>query len=1143
MFARKFTLQLHAATHSGIKPFHCERCDKYFSTEWHLKKHVRIHNGKIKKNHHCEHCDRYFVSGADLKDHKNSHTGNRPYECKACGKSFSRRDAFYTHKQSHNTIECFECQECGKSFTTKRKLTVHGYKHRTDKPFKCTVCGNCYTHNYILTKHIKQSQATSHSGMEMEVSIHNTKTNILKENQIGDGQSYYQMKFLFEIRVGNNVIGSCDIYIDNSKGPIAFLDKTGNTFMFMPNTKKINFCAESKESDENNNRMPLEEVTSNELTTTDHKVILQSHEERYQVNTNVNDLEPCINKFLTNESDLSTNELEGCHDEVGENVNHSKVNEFTNEEIDEGSDEFVEQYESNPISNDPEILSGNNDELSNDKSKCSKPSVDLFFDITRHDNTNETSDHQNYEVGVKIEKLVPGSHALPIVNDSPLSSLSIENSKKTLEKANENNLVENQTNKFQCQECGKFYSTEKTLKIHINTIHEENGHFNCEECGKTFATLIYLKRHEKIHGVKLHICEECGKSFTQRCILLKHQKTHTGVKPFECKECGKRFAYKASVFGHIKAVHKGLRPFECPECGKSFSHKSSMIHHCLTANMVNTFDNNHLNGSEDEESSDLYFDITRGGGLNDSDNESDSKNSEEIERPNKKQSIKIELEQDDPNLDFQHELNFNLRNDFKVEDEGLSGVKHQILNSNDLGEGVNKNESIGGSSSLADDLLDRKYSTECGKAFSQDDPGSFRSSYNEVINEHGWNIDNKTKEFSEKQKPMKLYNGSKPKVQCDDCGKLLHKGSLKRHEAIHRGIKEFECNECGKCFFQKVNMLKHQRFVHRGIKPYECKECGKEFSRTADRRKHENNVHKVLEVQVLRSDEINKTMDKSCSDSEKSSEIIENEDILVATGYIKIEEEHIIGNTCCENGSHGDPHEIKLEIDDFADDESTFYNENEIMGECFEIKIEEDDNDNVPVNGKDDFTNIRDKAAFTNGISRETANKNSLMEVANFIVQEETDRRYNVSKVKKSRSFECTECGKCYKARRSLKIHQRIHTIQSDNFQCKECGKSFAQFDELQLHEIVHKDTTNKFECEECGKSFTRKGNLKQHLGTHTDHRPFYCTVCGKAFKHRCNLVEHSRIHIGFKPFRCKECGKSYRTATHLKSHSRTHSN
>eukprot|EP00111_Clytia_hemisphaerica_P024007 TCONS_00070729-protein len=418
--------------------------------------------------------------------------------------------------------------------------------------------------------------------MEMEVSIHNTKTNILKENQIGDGQSYYQMKFLFEIRVGNNVIGSCDIYIDNSKGPIAFLDKTGNTFMFMPNTKKINFCAESKESDENNNRMPLEEVTSNELTTTDHKVILQSHEERYQVNTNVNDLEPCINKFLTNESDLSTNELEGCHDEVGENVNHSKVNEFTNEEIDEGSDEFVEQYESNPISNDPEILSGNNDELSNDKSKCSKPSVDLFFDITRHDNTNETSDHQNYEVGVKIEKLVPGSHALPIVNDSPLSSLSIENSKKTLEKANENNLVENQTNKFQCQECGKFYSTEKTLKIHINTIHEENGHFNCEECGKTFATLIYLKRHEKIHGVKLHICEECGKSFTQRCILLKHQKTHTGVKPFECKECGKRFAYKASVFGHIKAVHKGLRPFECPECGKSFSHKSSMIHHCLT---------------------------------------------------------------------------------------------------------------------------------------------------------------------------------------------------------------------------------------------------------------------------------------------------------------------------------------------------------------------------------------------------------------------------------------------------------------------------------------------------------------------------------------------------------------------------------
>ena len=294
-------------------------------------------------------------------------------------------------------------------------------------------------------------------------------------------------------------------------------------------------------------------------------------------------------------------------------------------------------------------------------------------------------------------------------------------------------------------------------------------------------------------------------------------------------------------------------------------------------------------------------------------------------------------------------------------------------------------------------------------------------------------------------------------------------------------------------------------------------------------------------------------MEEPCTSSifKKSNEIIDSEQILVATNNVKIEDQNATEDVCCRTESHELPidlNEIKLEIDDVVDEpaleSSTLNNENGIMEECLEIKIEKDDSETIHMNAKENFTNIlfRQDEAFANGISRETIEKESLMEAANLIVKEEKDRRDKVSKVKKRRNFECQECGKFYKTKYSLKNHQRIHIAGSDTFQCKECGRCFPRLNELRLHEKTHRNSKKNFECEECGKCFTLKGNLKQHLGTHSDYRPFQCTVCGKGFKFRSNLIEHCRLHFGFKPFKCKECGKSYRTSTHLKSHSKTHS-
>lgn len=132
--------------------YHCDFCNKTYSTFGGLSKHRQFHCSQhVKKEFSCKVCNRAYSSLGALKMHIRTHT--LPCKCQECGKAFSRPWLLQGHLRTHTGEKPFKCSHCGRAFADRSNLRAHLQTHAEIKRYACCKCGKTFSRMSLLTKH------------------------------------------------------------------------------------------------------------------------------------------------------------------------------------------------------------------------------------------------------------------------------------------------------------------------------------------------------------------------------------------------------------------------------------------------------------------------------------------------------------------------------------------------------------------------------------------------------------------------------------------------------------------------------------------------------------------------------------------------------------------------------------------------------------------------------------------------------------------------------------------------------------------------------------------------------------------------------------------------------------------------------
>ncbi|XP_065074527.1 zinc finger protein 436-like [Ochlerotatus camptorhynchus] len=139
---------------SNEKTFSCVLCNATFNSKTKYSNHYLTHG---ERNFQCRHCTKRFHTIPRLRKHLRSHRIEEHSRCEICDKSFSQDCNMKRHIEvMHMRDGRLFCLHCSQTFELADELRTHREtEHTNDRPYKCSFCEKAFSHLQSLANHSK----------------------------------------------------------------------------------------------------------------------------------------------------------------------------------------------------------------------------------------------------------------------------------------------------------------------------------------------------------------------------------------------------------------------------------------------------------------------------------------------------------------------------------------------------------------------------------------------------------------------------------------------------------------------------------------------------------------------------------------------------------------------------------------------------------------------------------------------------------------------------------------------------------------------------------------------------------------------------------------------------------------------------